>query len=170
MITLAVFRAVKLEIGEFPQLLLLRSLLILCKLSLGLRAKICPVCCNTTSCMGNSCWSCHRGARNLCGLAVWWGWRSRACWSCIARSAGIGLRSGEQGSSLVVSGLEEERVIIGEGWKTHVGMGIFFFFIFFPRTYGCSGVLEVETRLHASGLWNKHTQARFSPALRLWRW
>lgn len=25
-----------------------------------------------------------------------------------------------------------------------------FLFIFFPRVYGCSGLLEVETRLHAS--------------------
>lgn len=57
----------------------------------------------------------------------------------------------EQGSSLVVSGLEEERMIIGEGWEIHLGMGMFgFFFIFSPRAFGCSGFLEVETRLHAS--------------------
>lgn len=46
MITLAIFRAVELEIGEFPKLLLPWSLLILCKLGSELRAKICPVCCN----------------------------------------------------------------------------------------------------------------------------
>lgn len=149
MITLAIFRAVELEIEEFPQLLLPWSLLILWKLGSGLRATICPVCCNTTSCTDNSCWGCHRGGRNLCDLLVWWGWRSRACCSCLARSPGNGLGSGEQGSSSVVSGLEEERVITGEGWETHMGMGIFFF-IFPPRVYGCFGLLEVETRLHAS--------------------
>lgn len=150
MTTLAIFGAVELEIGEFPQLLLPQSLLILCKLHLGLRAKICPVCCNTTSSMGNSCSRCHRGGRNLCRLAVWWGWRSRACCSYLARSAGSGFRNTEQGSSLVVvSGLVEERVIIEKGWETHMGMGIIFF-ILSPRAYGCSGLLEVETRPHAS--------------------
>lgn len=166
MITLAIFRAIELEIGEFPQLLLLRSLLILCKLGSGLRAKICPVYCNTTSCMGNSCWSCHRRGRNLCGLAVWRGWRSRACCSCIARSAGNGLGSGEQGSSLV-SGLEEERVITGEGWETRMGMGIVFFHPF-PKSlwlFWFTGGGNKTACL--KGLWNKHTQARFSPALRL---
>lgn len=55
MITLAIFRALELEIGEFPQLLLPWSLLILYKLGSVLRAKICPVCYNATSCMGSSC-------------------------------------------------------------------------------------------------------------------
>lgn len=43
-------------------------------------------------------------------------------------------------------------MIIGEGWETRMGMGIFgFFFLSFPpRAYGCFGLLEVETRLHAS--------------------
>lgn len=31
-----------------------------------------------------------------------------------------------------------------------LGNGDIFFFIFSPRVYGCSGLLEVETRLHAS--------------------
>lgn len=166
MITLAIFRAVELKMEEFPQLLLPWSLLILWKLGSGLRAKICPVCCNTTSCTDNSCWGCHRGGRSLCGLVVWWGWRSRACCSCLARSAGNGLGSGEQGSSSVVSGLEEERMIIREGWETH-GNGDFIFFPLSPKSlwlFWFTGGGNKTACL--KGLWSKHTQARFSPALK----
>lgn len=167
MTTLAIFGAVELEIGEFPQLLLPQSLLILCKLHLGLRAKICPVCCNTTSSMGNSCSRCHRGGRNLCRLAVWWGWRSRACCSYLARSAGSGFRNTEQGSSLVVvSGLVEERVIIEKGWETHMGMGIIFFHIFSKSLWLFWFTGGGNKTACLKGLWHKHPQARFSPALK----
>lgn len=39
---------------------------------------------------------------------------------------GMAPGNGEQGSSLDVSGLEEERLLVGEGWETHMGTGIIF--------------------------------------------
>lgn len=65
-----------------------------------------------------------------------------------------------------VSGLEEERVIIREGWETHMGMGIFFFHLS-PKSswlFWFTGGGNKTACL--KGLWNKHTQARFSPALK----
>lgn len=88
------------------------------------------------------------------------------CCSCLARSAGNGLRSGEQDSSLVVSDLEEERVIIGKGWETHMEMGIIFFHVF-PRSFWLFWFTRGGNKTAClKGLWNKHTQDRFLPALK----
>lgn len=53
---------------------------------------------------------------------------SQICWMFLV---GMALGNGEQGSSLDVSGLEEERLVMGEGWETHMGTGIIF--DYFPQ-------------------------------------
>lgn len=166
MITLAIFRAVEHEIGEFPKLLLPWSLLILCKLGSELRAKICPVCCNHNVLYRQFLLKLSQGRKeplwSVCVMRLreqsllflpsqicweWpWEWRTRQLFSC-----------------LWPRGREDDyRGRVGD---THGNGGIFFFHLS-PKSLWFWFIRGGNKTACLKGLWNKHTQARFSPALK----